>query len=450
MPHAARTLLSLIKSPNARAFRRLYMRRRLASTGLYETSWQELTKYVQKWGKIKRAVDFVRQSKFTFNEVLLQMTNDRGYFIPEDNDASFWNGYANQQRTLVRIDTGLTHQTQSSAGVWTNTDYPTSSTHYIGVLQGDVLVSDSNVVTLPIKPLNQVFRDFPCRNITGWTTTGMTATQFFTMIWNQTDGAGVAIFRPFFQDTLTYWQVTTTTQNYTQLNTFGADNVHDKSVWDVMERLAEAEDFILTIKQDGSLLFKNRDPNTTASQFNFFGRQFFDYTYGHTIKKINSYGKRWSNFYSRVEVKWFDSASITSNRVTQTSLLINGTNTAWNLGTRTYKTENFWITTSTVADTIANNIYQNVNSMKDEIEFTTSHVPGMELLDRVAISYDSGPEAVQSRWDTSDWADNTNTTDLIWDPSASDAIYMDAKNFKLLQIEIDLDKLECKFSGVGI
>lgn len=444
-------VLSLISSAKSKVFRKLWLKRRLATTGLFETSWQEVSKHVLKWGSVKNGVDYVRQSKFTSNEMIISMSNESGFFNDETYESSFWYGYANQQRTLVKIDAGFVHQTQSSSGIWTNTELPTLPTLFIGFIQGDIMASDKNTIGLPAKPLTQVFRDFPCRNVLGWTSTGVTASQFFTMIWNMTDGAGQPIFRPFFQDTLTYWQVTTTSAVYTQLNTSTADEVNDKSVWDIFEKLAEAEDFLLYVSPIGALTFRNRNSNTTTAQFQYYGGNYLNNTYGKTIKKIDSYGKKTSNYYSRVEVKWQDTSASSAIRSTQASYLVSGSNTAWNLGFKTLKIENLWIATATAADTIANNVFQNVSVLKNEITFTTQFTPMTNVLDRVSVSYDTGKQAQDSLWDLKNWEGSTlSSDDLIWYKSGSDVIFFDAANFKILNIDINLDNLECKFVGIEI
>ena len=99
-------------------------------------------------------------------------------------------------------------------------------------------LSDKNEVTFPVRPLLQIFRDFPARNLVGWTTTGFTATQFFNAVRDMTDGSSSFVFRPFFQDTTTFWSIASTSNTYANLNTSTADDVIDKSVWDIMEKIS--------------------------------------------------------------------------------------------------------------------------------------------------------------------------------------------------------------------
>ena len=460
------TILTEIKNPKGKIFRRLYIKRRLASTGLFETSWQNITKDVKSWGRISKSIDYVRYSQVRFNDVNLMMANDYGKYNPEDAEGSFWYGYASQQRTLVKIEAGFTHQTLGSDGVWTNTEFPSVPSVFLGVIQGDLALSEENQVQLSVKPLLQVFRDFSTRNLTGYTTTGMTASQFITMLRDQTDGSSNYIFRPFFGDTSSNWNFTSSGLTYIDVaDTVGSrrpvpayvtappqNDFIEMNVWDALQKLAEAENLVPYVTRDGVFTFSNRNPNTTTAAYQFFGRGFNDYTYGQTIKRINRYTKKISDYYSRVELKWLDSGTTTAVVTTQTAMAVTGSNTAWLYGHRTFHLENFWIGTLTTAQSLANSIFQNISTINNEIDFTTSFVPHLELLDRVQVSYESTERALNSRWDVNDWAaDDTNTSsDLYWANPIGDAIRFAAKEFKIVSIELNLDNLESRFVGIAL
>jgi hypothetical protein len=461
----AASILTEIKNPKGRVFRRLYVKRRLASTGLFETSWQEITKDVKQWGRISKSIDHVRYSMVRFSDVNLIMANDYGLYNPEDDEASFWYGFASQQRTLIKIDAGFVDQTQSASGIWTNTEFPTAPTIFVGVIQGDIALSNENQVVLTVKPLLQIFRDFANRNLTGYTTTGMTASQYITMLRDMTDGSSNFIFRPFFQDTTTMWNFTSSSIVYVDVaNTVGSrrpvpagaqepqNDFIEMNVWDSLEKLGEAENLVPYITKDGMFNFSHRNPNTTTAAFEFFGRGFDDMDYGITIKRINRYAKKYSDYYSRVEVKWLDSATTTAVISTQTAMAVTGSNTAWLVGHRTFKVENYWIATLTSAQSLANTIFTAVSTVKNELDFTASFVPHLELLDRIKVSYESSERAINSRWDTGDWADDTApaSNDLIWDYPVGDAIRFADKEFKLVSIEINLDNFESRFVGIAL
>lgn len=459
------TIQTEIKKPKSRVFRKFEIKRRQESDGLFESNWQDLTNDVKKWGAIKKGVDDIRYSQVRFSDMNLTVANDHGKYNPATNLASFWSGYAGQQRTLVRVQAGFTHQTLAADGIWHNTTFPSDPAVFYGIIQGNIVLSESNEVVLPVKPLLQVFRDFSCRNLTGITATGMTASQFITALRDQTDGAGQFIFRPFFQDTTTMWEFTSSSIVYVDVNNTvvsarpvwdpgepAQNDFPELNVWEVLERLGEAENLVPRISRAGKFLFKNRDSNTTAAAFEFFGKGFFDTDYGHTIKKINSFKDKVSDYYSRVEVKWLDIATTTAVVSTETSMAVTGSNTAWLLGHRTFKIENLWVATLTSAQSLANTVFSQVSAVPEEVNFSTSFVPHLDILDLVKLNYDSSELQQGSRWDMADWAEDATESadDLIWAHPEGDAISFTNKEFKLNSIELDLDKFESRFIGFAI
>lgn len=457
---AATTILDKIKASKALSFKRLYVKRRLLSTGLFESTWQDISEDVKAWGSVSKSIDAVRYSRVRFNDANLVMANDDGLYNPNDNDASFWFGYGPQNRSLVKIEAGFLHQTQSAAGIWTNTYLPSDPTIFVGIIQGDIPLSDSNDINLPVKPLLQVFRDFNCSDLTGLTTTGMTASQFIGTLRDQTDGAGAFLFRPFFGDTTSYWDYTSSSTVYKDItNTITSAQPVDAAlgpaqndfiqmtVWDALERLAEAEDKIPYITRDGKFKFRDRDANTTGAAFAFYGNGYVNRRFGVTIKSINSYKTKISDFYSRVEVKWNDVATTTAIVSTQTAMVV-GNNNAWDYGRRTYSVENPWVATLTSAQALASRIFEAVSAVPKEVDFTTSFVPHLEILDLVTLSYDSAENAYNQRWDINDWADDGTDTsaDLEWAPG--NALSFEGDEFKLTSIAIDLDKLTTRFIGL--
>lgn len=454
---ATPTILTEIKRQRGRVFRRLKIKRRLASTGLFETDWQDISADVKSWGHIQKSIDHVRYARPRFSDVTLLMANDAGLYNPEDDETSLWAGYASQQRTLVKIEAGFVHQTLSASGIWTNTEFPTNPTIFVGVIQGDISISDDNHVALPVKPLLQVFRDFSCRNLTGLTTTGMTASQFIQTLRDQTDGSANFIFRPFFQDTTTMWEFTSSAIVYADINSNpasaapSADPIQNEflemDVWEAIEKLAEAENSVPYITRDGAFRFQDREVNSITAAFAFFGRGYTDQDHGQTIKKVNSYKTKTSDFYSRVEVKWSPLATTTAIVSTQTAMTV-GDNNAWNYGHRTFRIENNWLATSTSANALASSIFAAVSAVPREVDFATSFVPHLEVLDLVTLNYDSGDSNPNERWDLANWAtEGTQTAeDLFW--AKGNALNFAGDEFKLTFIDINLDALECRFMGL--
>lgn len=455
---------SLIKQPKAEVFRRCSIKRRVLGTGLFEDEWLDVSSDVKSWGKVSSQIDSVRLYKFTFGNMKIVFHNDDGKYNPEDEASSLWYNYLNQQRTLVKIEAGFSYRTNID-GFWNVAEYPGQSVWdvdvwdrdewdaegspevFIGVVSGDILLSEKNEVALNIKPLSSILQDFPARNLTGWTSTGMSASNFMHMVWNQTDGGGGFIFRPFFNDTTTYWDISTTSNIYSNLNTSGAADVVDKTVWDIIEKLSEAENYVPYITRTGAFKFVSRSANTTTAAFEFHGTGSPNSYYGHTIKKINSVGRKLSKYYSRVEIKWNEANTTTSYEVVQAAMAVSGNSNPWILGHRTLKIENLYIPNATVANSLATAIFNDYSSLKKEVDFVTSFVPHLDLLDRFSIYYEPSEASPNSLWDQYNWAgDSTNTSiDLIWDKAKGDAIYFNGQEFKFLSFEIDLDNLENRF-----
>ena len=461
------TIKNLIKNPVATIFRRAKIKRRGLGTGVFESEWVDITTDVKSWGKIVNQIDSARRYKFTFGTAKLVMNNDSGRYNPHDNSSSLWYGYLNQQRTLVQFEIGYLTTEKNANGVWTRGEYPsrtdwddaswdseaslwdgeTPSIVYTGIVAGDLPLSDKNDVVLNIRPLTSVFQEFPARNLTGWTSTGMTASQFVTMIRDQVDASGSYIFRPFFGDTTSNWDISTTSTVFANLNTSTAEDVLDKTAWEVVEKLAEAENFVPYINRAGVFKFISRAAIDTIPAFEFHGVGSPNTEYGHTIKKVNNYGFKVSKYYSRVQIKWRNTDTSTSYEVFEATMTVSGSNNPWILGAKTLSIENYYIPTSTVANTLAESIYNDVSALKKEIEFETTLVPHLDLFDRFSINYDPSGFLQSNLWDQNNWADVATSTaeDLIWDKSAGDAIVLSGEEFKFLTFEIDLDNLSNKF-----
>jgi hypothetical protein len=442
------SLINMAKRPTAKMFRRFFVKRRQVSDGQFEATWQDLTDYVIKWGGFKWSIDTPRFGDVKFHNANLRVLNIDGTFNPNDNADSFWNGYGDLQRSLVKIEAGFIHQTQSAGGIWTNTEFPTNTTFWRGMISGDIGMTGRGELVLPLKPALQAFRDFPSNDLDGFTSTGMSAGGFFALLRDQTDGAGNYVFRPHIGDgTSTDWNIATGNALYANLNTSSAEDLIALDTWDVSTRLAEAEQYIPYVNNKGSFIWKSKDPTTTvAYEFHGLGSR-ESRTYGMTIKRILDYGKRLTSFYSRVAVKYEKDDTNTSFEVTALAFAVAGSNTAWNLGKRTFRVDNFWIATANAAS-VAGAVFDEVSSQKNQIHFTSTFVPELDLLDRISVTYDATDLVTgRSLWDLNDWASNPSdiVTSLIWDDSRGDGIILNSTNFKILSINHNLDNFESTF-----
>ena len=448
-------------------FRKAFIKRRLNTTGQFESDWFEITNDVKRWGAVKIDTDSTRPGRFRFSSASIGVANDLGSYNDQSDNNSYWYGYLDRQRTLFKIEAGFIHETLTSSGIWRRHEHPGAGTWdvgiwdshewddgsnvvFTGVLAGDMNLSDHNDITLNVKPLVQIFSDFSAKNLTGFTSTGLTASEFMTMLRDQTDGSGSFIFRPFFGDTTTNWNITTTTANYSSLNTSSAAQVRDSSVWNLIEKLAEAEGFVAYVSKDGIFNFKDNSTNTITAAFYFNGVGTFNSEYGHTIKSVDQFGPQVSKFYNRVSVKFSSSETSTSYEIRETTMGVSAVNLSWVYGQKSFDVENILINSSTTAGTLAQSLYDDLSSLRREIDFTTSFVPHLDIFDRIAISYDTSEKGTtQNYWDLADWAHDTNTTssDLVWDSSKGQIISLLNREFRFLSINIDLDKFECKFKA---
>jgi hypothetical protein len=460
------SIASVIKQPVATVFRRAYIKRRSTSTGLFESDWVEITSDVKSWGKVSSQIDSVRLYTFTFGNMKMVMHNDDGRYNPEDEESSLWYGYLNQQRTLVKIEAGFVNRTKID-GVWYEGEYPSqvywdkalwdfetslwdqdiTPIVFTGVVSGDISLMDTNEVSLNIKPLTSIFQDYPARNLTGWTSTGFTASNFINLLRDQTDGSSGFVFRNFFNNTTTYWDISATSVVYSNLNTSTAKDVIDSTVWDIIEKLSEAENYVPYVTRDGIFKFVSREANTVGVSYEFHGAGSPDSYYGSTVTKLNSAGRKISKYYSRVQVKWKEEDTSTSYEVVESQFLVSGNSNPWVLGTRTLEITNLFIPTAAVANSLATAIFNDYSALKKEIDFSTTFVPHLDLLDRFAFYYDPTVYTANSLWDEYNWAfDSTDTTsDLIFDYSKGDAINFSGQEFKFLSFEIDLDNLSNRF-----
>jgi len=446
---ASASLINEIKKPKSTVFRRFLVKRRRLSDGLFESDWQDLSEYVIRWGTFKWSVDHPRFGDIKFNNAALRVLNIDGTFNPNDNEDSFWNGFGDIQRSLVKIEAGFIHQTLAASGIWVNTEFPTTTTFWRGIISGDIGMSGRGQLVLPLRPSIQVFRDFPANDIDGFTSTGISAGGWFSLLRDQTDTNTSYIFRPHIGDgTSTNWEIETGGSSYANLNTSSANDLVALSCWDVSVILGEAEQKIPYINRAGNFVWRDKNPPTSVA-FEFHGQGSTQFqTYGMTIKEIIDYGKRLTSFYSRVAVKFLEADTNTSFAVEALPFEVSGSNTAWNLGARTYSIENLWIASTAAAESVAAFVFDELSSQKNEINFKTSFVPSIELFDRVSITYDA-TDLVTSRslWDLNEWASSPSdiVTSLICDDSRGDGIILNSTNFKILSIAHNLDTLESNF-----
>lgn len=406
-------LASEINSPSSDIFRRLQVKRRSRADGLYEANWQDLTEFVKKWGTIETSVDDLKLNRFRHSGINITCRNDTGDFNDETNLSSHWFGYMTRYRSLVRIQAGY----DTGDG-----ELPSDSTQGIFILNDEIEQdAGTNEVTLRCSSIQSVFDEVRAREVNFGSLTAV-ASEIVTRIRDHTDGSGNFVFRQFI--TSTAWTISSTTSNYV-LNT---NTLEDMTCWGLMEKLAEAETFVLLVNRTGGLEFRNRDPRQSTSQFSFYGQGFQN----QNVIKLNGEKESINKLYTFVRVKYLAADTATSYVTAGTTTTVSPTSLTWRYGQRVYEFENTFIANTTTAQTIADGAQSEYGTVRKELDFNAKFHPTLEVLDRVDFSYRSYDVGFNNLWDVMVW----DTDD--WSREGNNFDY-DGKNYKLLGKKINLD-----------
>jgi len=429
-------LTELINSPSSNVFRRAYIKRKSATTGLYESDWQSISPYVIKWGSIRSGVDDVRLNRFVQSGINLTVNNNDGKFNDENNRNSLWSGYLTRVGTLVKIEAG--YETNENSIGWgfpwgqawgATTEYPTDSSQGIFIMNQEMPISTDNKIKLPCSSLKSVFDGVKANEITGLGATN-TASGLVEIIKNHTDGSGNFIFRQYISDTS--WDIQATTNNYNVATSTSLDN--KGSAWDFMVKLSEAEGYVLYIDRFGHIHFSDRTENTTASQFSFFGQGFPK----QNVIKLDAYREALNKVYSSIRLKHLQADTNTSYVTAGTTTVISPDNVQWKYGADIYNFENTFIQDTATAQTIADNLFDEFSEVKNELDFKAKFHPSIDILDRVDMNYYSYDLAGKTLWDGFNW-DEAN-----W-AVEGDNFDWDNKQFKILSKNLNLDNFSETF-----
>lgn len=408
-----------IERPSSVVFRKAQIKRRQLSDGLFESSWQPITEFVKKWGSLNSSVDDVRLNRFTFSGVNLTCRNDTGKFNDETNASSLWYNYLTRYRSLVRIQAGY-YDTDGSS------ELPTDPSLGVFILDDQVEIAGStNDVVLKCSSLKSIFDEVRARDINFGSLTA-NASAIMARIRDHTDGASRFVFREFI--TSTSWTIQATTNNYL----LSTATLEDMTAWDLMQKLAESEGFVLNIDRTGGIEFVDRSA-TSAVTFPFQGQGF----HPQTIIKINDEAEALDKLYTFFRVKYLEADTSTSYVSAGTTTVLEPTNASWRYGQRVYEAENTFILNTATAQTIANNLFTEFSTVKREIDFDAKFVPHLEVLDRITVSYRSYDLAFHSLWDVMVWNRD------FWSIEGQNFDYQN-KAYKVLGKQVNLDNFMMK------
>jgi len=423
-------LTKLINSPSSNVFRRAYIKRRKKSDGLYESEWQSITPYVVKWGTLKYGVDDIKLNKFLHTGITLKVTNELGKFNDENNINSLWYNYLTRYNTLVKIEAGYKTEVKSYGWgfpwgeAWgQQTEYPTDATQGIFIMNQENEIGSDNLINLKCSSLKSIFDTVKPTEISGLGTT-LTASEIIEKIRDHSDGSSIPIFRQFI--TSTSWNIQSTTNYYLFSTNTTLKNLN--TVWDLMEKLAEAERFILLINRKGEFVFKDRELNTDTSQFDFYGQGFPR----QNIIKLNAWKENYNKVYNSIKLKFLEADTSTSYVTAGTTTVVTPSNIQWKYGVRVYEFENVFINNTATAQSIADSLFSEHSEVKNEVVMKTKFHPTLEPLDKVKVNYHSYNLAEKALWDCFNW-DEEN-----WAEEGENFDW-DDKEMKILSKTMNLD-----------
>ena len=406
------SLLSCIKRPKMKMFRRLYFRRRLTS-GEYETDWQRIpNKYIKKWGTVSYSVEEEKPNFFKYSGMTISVVNNDGYFSDEGQSASFFYGYLGIHRTLVKVEAGYIDTD--------DTEYPASSTLFIGLIDiGGTKYKTDNEVSFKVNHLSQIFEEFPADTVKSIGST-QTASQLIGRIRDHTDNNSVAVFQKYISSGA--WNVTATTKSY---NLATATSVQGLTCWSFMQKLAEAENYVIYMDNNANFYFKENSGVPASVTFHFSGINDSDRTWGHTIMRDFNIDPGYDKIYNRIKVKFDTEETTTSYAIYQESWNWGDSSSSFRFGVREYSTENNLMSQS-VASATSLSLFTEFSEPKNRIQFDSKFVPQVMLMNRVSVTYQSNRVIDGDKWYQFYWNSG------IWGRTLAYNIDIDNEEFKVV------------------
>jgi hypothetical protein len=417
------SILTEIKKSQAKAFRRIYFKRRVGND--YEANWTQIpSKYIKKYGEIEYGLEDIKINFFKYSGFEFTVDNVDGYFSDVDEADSYFYGATCIPLTMVKVEAGY----EASDG----TEYPTNTTMFVGLLDGDLEYPNNNSVNFKASHLSEVFNKFNAGAIPNMGF-NYTASELFTKIKDYQDTNTVYVFRKYISNTA--WNITSTTSIYNMGTTTSLDGM---TCWELMGKLAEAENKYMYVSRDGSFYFQAKSAATSLA-FHFSGLGDTDKTWGNNMMKDVSLYKMYSKIYNRIRIQ-HDKEDTTTSFYTKSENWAWGDSTSsWLYGVNTYEVENEFLNASTSA-VIADSIYTEYVNPKKEVEFNAKFLPHLNLNDYCTITYISKRISGGFLWGTAIWGQFT------WSGGRTGYnINLDNADFRLLGITHDLDKFSSKF-----
>lgn len=424
---APASLESILNSSVKFPFRKLEIKRRQLSDSLYEPTWQDITKYVVRWGSYQTSIDDQRINQFVHSGFNFAVKNDFGEFNPETDGQSLFYGYFTRYRTLVRLSAGYTDGSGNQ--------FPSNAVQGIFVMDADIDISPSNSeVTVNCKSIISPFQETRASEIPGIGST-LTSSQILEKIRDATDGSNNYLFRNFI--TSTAWDIQSTTVNINLASSTAFSG--GLTVWEMMTKLAEIEGNVIYATKDGGITFTDRNATQDDAIFSLNGTGWKN----PNIIKINGYKEATNKLYTHIRFKYASGDTETSYVEAGSLTTIDVRSNEWKYGRRTYDIENEFFDDPGLAKTQLSKIIGEYSNLRNELNVDCVFLPQIEVLDHIDVNYyeTSSPSAYV--WDAFVWAADTSTSDpdnvMFWASETSSTIMFRQKHFKVISRRTNLD-----------
>jgi len=424
------TIEAEIRKSVLEPFRKAYIRRRLNDgSGDYETDWFDITNLIKIFGIVSWSTDDIQLNQFEQPTVTLTSRNDNKEWTEGVFQTSLFEGFLTRYKTLVRINAGYLDEDGN--------ELPTNTAVFYGIITDEVTLNSENEAIIRVNALSWTLEEQSAGDI--GSLASETATSLAEKIRDIQDGSSNFTLQRYISSTA--WNIETTTTVYTDITT---DSLNSLNCWELIGRLAEAENFVTYIDNNGGLSFRAKDANTASSLWTFNGPGIRDTTYGVNIVSLDDLNPGWSQIYNRIRVKHLDENTETSYVTAETSWTVGDGSTQDKYGTRTYEFENTWLD-QTGASILAAQMLNNLNAPKDEYLITTKMITHLNLFDRVTLNWYGEPIlANPSYWGRSYWSNAASPNKWYWSGRRG-GILIRNKECKIIRIDIDLDNFQTQF-----
>ena len=206
------------------------------------------------------------------------------------------------------------------------------------------------------------------------------------------------------------------------------DDLKEDSVWDLIKKLAEAENMIVYISQDGKLYFNNKTTTAGTEQFHFSGIGDSNKTYGHNLTDNVTVYTAYKKIYNRINIEYS-----TGDKIVKEEDFTYGDNSSSdNYGVRTYDITNEYMSFSK-AKLVSADLYDEYRQPKQEVKIISKFVPQLSINDTVTLTHNT------ERSTGVKWGQAICDTDL-WGIKTKTGINIKNKYYNIISIQHNLDK----------